>query len=366
MASSEEHELLTRTGLGTPMGCLIRRYWIPALFSHQLPEPDCHYASSCSARNWSHFRDSAGRVGLLGQHCAHRGAPLFFGRNEADGLRCVYHGWKYDVAGNCVDMPNEPAESNFKEKIKHLAYPCQERGSVVWTYMGPADLRPGLPEFEWTLVPTSHRYATCHLQECNWLQAVEGGFDVSHIPFLHRGTKGMAGGPIGLAIEHDALMTDFGLICGGGRDVGGDLMRWNTELMFPPFHKIISRFAGDDAPIGAHAWVPLDDESCMNYSIEYRHDRPLRDDEMERSRNWLFIHAETLPGSDRTLLNKDNDYLIDRELQSSGESFTGIKGTGMQDCSMQESMGPIADRSREHLGAGDGPSSPSAGCCCGA
>jgi phthalate 4,5-dioxygenase oxygenase subunit len=275
------------------------------------------------------------------------------GRNEECGLRCVYHGWKFDVHGNCVDMPNEPSESNFKHKIKATAYPCKEAGGVVWTYMGPPELQPGLPQLEWTLVPDAHRFATRHLQECNWFQALEGGFDTSHIPFLHRGDAS-AGPPSVSRVPkiYETVPTDFGFISGSGRALDNGHMYWTASVLLMPFHKIITRHGGPDAPIGAHAWVPIDDENCMNYSIEYHPDRPLRDDEMERSRNFFYIHTENVPGTDRPI-QKDNDYLIDRKLQRSGQSFTGIKGIGMQDCGIQESMGAIGDRGIEHLGVSD-------------
>src|SRR5438874_2731275 len=149
MLSREENDLVTRTGPGTQMGDTMRRYWMPALLSEELPEPDsAPVRVRLLGEDLVAFRDSGGRVGLLAQNCAHRGASLFFGRNEEDGLRCVYHGWKYDVAGHCVDMPNEPAESNFKTRVRQLAYPCRERAGIVWTYLGAIELRPEPPYLE--------------------------------------------------------------------------------------------------------------------------------------------------------------------------------------------------------------------------
>src|SRR5579871_4730851 len=154
MLSREENELLTRVGPGTAMGALLRRYWLPALLAEEVPRPDDPPVRvRLLGEDLVAFRDTAGRVGLLGAHCPHRGASLFFGRNEECGLRCVYHGWKFDVTGRCVDMPNEPAESNFKSKIKTVAYPCQERGGVVWVYMGPDSPAPPLPDHEWATLP---------------------------------------------------------------------------------------------------------------------------------------------------------------------------------------------------------------------
>src|SRR6266536_6368011 len=187
MLKQEDNELVTRTGPGTPMGNLMRQYWIPAMLSSELPEPDCTPVRVLLLNEkLIGFRDSNGEVGLLANHCPHRGASLWFGRNEECGLRCVYHGWKWDVHGNCVDMPNEPPESNFKDKVKAVAYPCREAGGVVWAYMGPPEQQPEvLPQFEWTLVPPEQRVVSKLLQESNWVQGLEGGIDSSHVSFLH-------------------------------------------------------------------------------------------------------------------------------------------------------------------------------------
>jgi phthalate 4,5-dioxygenase len=350
MLTRDENELLTRTGPGTPMGALVRRYWIPALYAHELAEPDgAPVRVKLLGERLVAFRDTKGRVGLLDERCPHRTASLFFGRNEECGLRCVYHGWKFDIEGNCVDQPSEPADSNFKHKIKQTAYPCLERGGLVWAYMGPPELRPPFPELEWAAVPASHRFVTRHLQECNWLQALEGGFDTSHLSFLHGGAANLLDGRImRLPSRYDVVPTDFGFVAGTGRATDDGRMNWTANVMLLPFHKLIAT-----TPIGAHVWVPLDDETTMNWCIEYLPDRPLTDADLATSKTWHNIHAELLPGSDRAALNRDNDYRIDRPLQRSGASYTGIKGIGMQDCSIQESMGPVADRTIEHLGVSD-------------
>lgn len=138
MLSREENYLLTRTGPGTPMGDLLRRYWIPALLSEEIPEPDCHPVQvRILGEELIAFRDTQGRIGLLGEHCSHRGTSLLYGRNEECGLRCIYHGWKYDVEGNVVDTPAEPPGSDFKQKVRHTAYPCKESAGVVFAYLGP-------------------------------------------------------------------------------------------------------------------------------------------------------------------------------------------------------------------------------------
>ncbi|HEY3169028.1 MAG TPA: Rieske 2Fe-2S domain-containing protein, partial [Candidatus Binatia bacterium] len=148
MLSREENELLTRIGAGTPMGKLMRRYWIPALLSEEIPAPDCPPVRvRLLGEDLVAFRDSQGKIGLLGEHCAHRGTSLFFGRNEECGLRCVYHGWKYDVDGHVLETPAEPTDSEFKKKLRHIAYPCKEIASMIFTYMGPAEKQPLFPRY---------------------------------------------------------------------------------------------------------------------------------------------------------------------------------------------------------------------------
>jgi hypothetical protein len=212
-----------------------------------------------------------------------------------------------------------------------------------------------LPEWEWTVVPDSHIFATRRWQESNWLQAVEGGIDPSHVAFLHRGNttalqRGQDSGPSPLGYARQApTPTPYGFIMGNAGGIRGVA---SPSHFMMPFYKIIRRLRHDD-PIGAHAWVPIDDENCMLYSWEWHPERPLTEEEMEPCKTWGSIHAETIPGSDRTVLNQGNDYLIDREVQRSGQTYTGIKGVGMQDTAMQESMGAIQDRTQEHLAASD-------------
>ncbi|MGH2470069.1 MAG: Rieske 2Fe-2S domain-containing protein, partial [Chloroflexota bacterium] len=168
MLSQQDNELVTQVGPGTLMGGLMRQYWIPTLLSSELPAPDCDpLRVMVLGEQLIAFRDSNGKVGLVANACPHRGASLFFGRNEDCGLRCVYHGWKFDVSGECVDMPNEPAESNFKHKVRAVSYPCVERGGVVWAYMGPRSTPPPLPDFEPNMLPNSEHTVWVTQQECN-------------------------------------------------------------------------------------------------------------------------------------------------------------------------------------------------------
>src|SRR5215212_2585501 len=170
MTTREQSDFLTQTGPGTPMGDLFRRYWIPALLSDEIAEPDCPPVRvKLLSERVIAFRDTQGRVGLMDEFCAHRGVSLWFGRNEDNGLRCPYHGWKYDTAGQCIDVPSEPAESGFCKKIQLKSYPLIERGGILWTYMGPPELQPPEPAWEFTALPASHRYVDKRAQECNWL-----------------------------------------------------------------------------------------------------------------------------------------------------------------------------------------------------
>ena len=352
MLSQKDNEALVRVGPGTRMGELMRRYWIPAAFSHQIAKPDCAPVRvRLLGENLVLFRDTHGRIGLLDERCPHRTASMFYGRNEEAGLRCVYHGLKFDVDGNCVDVPcvpqvDEKQQQRIRQQLRIKAYPCIERGEVVWTYMGPPEHKPAFPDLEWTMVPASHRYATRHIQECNWLQGLEGGFDATHLTFLHGGDAEKSRKVV--ATIYEVLPTDFGFVVATGRDPGGDSIMWNINVMLMPFHKIISSI-----PHAAHVWAPIDDENTMLYSINFHASRPLTDQDLAREKSFRGIHTENIPGTDYAARNKANDYLIDRALQASGESFTGMKGLGTQDCAIQESMGPIADRTMEHLLASD-------------
>src|ERR671923_1293355 len=189
MLKQEDNELITQVGPGTPMGNLMREYWLPAMLSSELAAPDCDPVRVLLlGEKLIGFRDSNGQVGLLAANCPHRGPSLFFGRNEECGLRCVYHGWKFAADGTCVDMPNEPAESDFKHKVKATAYPTRERGGIVWVYMGPrSEGLPPLPDLEANMLDAEQTGIGIFQRECNWMQALEGDIDTAHVGFLHQG-----------------------------------------------------------------------------------------------------------------------------------------------------------------------------------
>jgi phenylpropionate dioxygenase-like ring-hydroxylating dioxygenase large terminal subunit len=362
MLKQELNELLTRTGPGTEMGELFRRYWIPALLAEELPEDGCPPVRvKLLSERMIAFRDSAGRYGLIDEFCAHRGVSLWFGNNETGGLRCAYHGWKYDVTGQCVEVPSEPANSGFCAKVKLTGYPLVKIGDVLWTYLGdPAD-RPGLPEFEFVHVPAEQTYTSKRWQECNWLQALEGGIDSSHVSWLHsaglkndplfKGSKGNEYNLNDMKPFFEVVDSDGGLFVGVRRNAEEGHYYWRiTPWVMPAFTMVPPR---GDHPVHGHFWIPIDDENCWVFTFDYQPVRALTEAELQAMKDGHGVHNEYVPGTYRPLQNKDNDYLMDRDAQRRGETFSGIKGIAMQDASLQESMGPIVDRGKERLVSAD-------------
>jgi phenylpropionate dioxygenase-like ring-hydroxylating dioxygenase large terminal subunit len=357
MLKPQDNELLTRTGPGTPMGDLFRRYWIPVLLASELPTNDCPpLRVKLLSERLIAFRDSQGRLGLIDEFCAHRGVSLWFGRNEEGGLRCPYHGWKYDHTGQCIEVPSEPEESGFCSKIKLKGYRLVERGGILWAYMGPPELEPPLPGFEWAGLPAAHTYTSKRWQECNWLQAMEGGIDSSHVSFLHSGelhTDPLHKNTKGAKYQQDrkpkfeVVESAGGLYIGARRNAEPGHYYWRITQWIMPWYTMVPPY-GDNA-LNAHAWVPIDDENCFTWTFTYHPTRPLSEQELAVMREGGGIHVKFIPGTFRPLINKDNDYMMDRELQRSGRSYSGVRTIAMQDASVQESMGPIADRAKENL-----------------
>ncbi|HET9822246.1 MAG TPA: Rieske 2Fe-2S domain-containing protein [Burkholderiaceae bacterium] len=358
MLKKEQNDLLTQTDAGTPMGELFRRYWLPALLSEELAERDgAPVRLKLLGEHMICFRDSEGRLGAIDEFCAHRGVSLWFGRNEECGLRCPYHGWKYDVTGQCVEVPSEPAESGYCQRIKLKNYPLVERGGVIWIYMGPADQQPPLPEWEFATVPAEQSFMSKRFQECNWLQALEGGIDSSHVSFLHSGAlhrdplfKGARGNQYNLndlAPVFDVVPADGGLFVGARRNAEDDQYYWRiTPWIMPCFTMVPPR---GDHPVHGHFWVPIDDHNCWAWSFDYHPTRALTPEERQAMLDGKGIHVRYVPGTYIPLQNKNNDYLMDRAAQKAGISYSGIEGIAMQDASLQESMGPVQDRTRENL-----------------
>jgi Phenylpropionate dioxygenase and related ring-hydroxylating dioxygenases, large terminal subunit len=358
MLKKEVNDLLTQTDVGTPMGEMFRQYWIPALLAKELPEDDCPPTRvKLLGERLIAFRDSKGRYGLIDEFCAHRGVSLWFGRNEEGGLRCPYHGWKFDHTGQCIDVPSEPEESGFCDSIKLKGYPLVKIGDVLWTYMGDKENRPEPPVWEFATVPAEQTFTSKRWQECNWLQAMEGGIDSSHVSFLHSGNlnsdplfKGAGGNKYNLADKKpifEVVESDGGLYIGARRMAEDDQYYWRiTPWVMPSFTMVPPR---GDHPVHGHFWIPIDDENCWAWSFDYHPTRALTEEERSSMENGFGIHNQYVPGTFRPLQNKDNDYMMDREAQKRGETYSGIWGIAMQDASLQESMGPICDRTKENL-----------------
>ena len=364
MLSIEDNELLTRTNAGTPMGELFRRFWLPALLPSELPGFDCPpIRLRLLGEDLVAFRDSNGSVGFFTQACPHRGASIFFGRNEEEGLRCVYHGWKFDVTGACVDMPSEPAESNFKNKVRIKSYPSAEFGGLVWIYMGPPEKEPALPHYQWTLQPNAEdSRVSKHMQDSNYTQGLEGNIDSAHVTFLHRvfGQEHFLRGVPYVAPETtESRETEFGFVYGARRATPEpDEYYWRvTSYVFPTFTQI----AGTTKTGGGIFVLPMDDEHSWWFMVQ---PPPTSEQEQTaravRGSSGPFAYVSQfdqstlglIPGSFRYLRNRDNDYLIDREKQKT-LNYTGLPGNRTQDSAVTESMGAIYDRSQEHLGTTD-------------
>ena len=356
MLKKELNDLVTQTGPGTAMGNLFRRYWHPALLSEQLPGPDCEPVRlELLSEKMLAFRDTEGKLGLIDEFCAHRGVSLWFGRNEQNGIRCPYHGWKYDVNGNCTEVPSEPT-SGYCERIKLKSYPLVERGGVIWVYMGPADKQPPLPEWEFATLPKEHSYMSKRVQASNWLQALEGGIDSSHVSFLHsaslsrdplfKGAKGNQYNLNDLSPVFEVVEADGGLLVGARRNAEDDQYYWRiTPWVMPGFTMVPPR---GDHPVHGHFWVPINDHSCWTWSFDYHPTRALTTAEVDAMKGGASIHVKV--DKDYVPLQRmDNDYLMDRKAQREGLLYSGIEGIGMQDASLQESMGPIQDHEAEKL-----------------
>ncbi len=373
MLSKSDNEVLCRVGPGSYMGDLYRQYWFPGMPSYELPAPDSPPKRvRFLGEDLVAFRDSNGDVGLVAQSCPHRGASLFFGRNEEAGLRCVYHGWKFDVSGACIDMPSEPAESNFKSKVRAKAYPTHEVNKMIWIYMGPREVPPPFPEFEVTTFPDEQvMEPRIMMEEANWFQNLEGDIDSVHIDYLHsrvRFDSIVSGNIDGKFVRDrastlDVVPTEYGAFYSAKRryNEAGDIWHRITQYIFPA-HTMIAAGTGGQVTLRSH--VPLDDHYSMMISQTVNLERPVTAEENAEARNAYESVGGYVPVTsdprDRyaTVANKHNDYFLDRDLQS--KLFIGVEAAGnLQDRAMTEPMTnedgiePIYDRSKEHLATTD-------------
>ena len=368
MFTEQDNEDLTRVGPGTVMGELMRRYWMPFLLPEELGQADCPpLRVRLLGEDLIAFRDTNGKLGLLDRYCPHRRVDLFFGRNEECGLRCVYHGWKFDVDGNVMDMPAEPANSPLRSEVKIKSYPIMEWGGVIWAYMGDKrHMPPKPPELEWGLVPASHRHVGKRLQENNFAQGVEGGIDSSHVGILHSlldpSKEGMSFRERQRAIDPKVHYlasdtapkffirhTPFGMRIGARRIASESEYYWRVTQFLAPFYTMIAR-RDSTGPIAGHAWTPIDDHNTWTFTFHWNPDAPLTDkSDFDAAEVNVPVHDD---GSYKPLFNRSNNYGINRDVQKL-HSSTGIQGIGLQDSAIQETMGPIVDRTREILGSGD-------------
>lgn len=364
MTTVEENERLCRIEGDTPMAAVFRRYWLPFALAEELPEPDCPpIRVRLLGEDLVAFRDSDGAVGLLDAHCPHRRAPLFFGRNEECGLRCIYHGWKFDVSGACVDMPSEPDYSRFRFSVTVPAYPTFEGAGLLWAYLGAGEATPPKPDYEWLRVPPTHLVVSKSMQQCNYLQAVEGGIDTVHSSFLHNND---IQSPLGLRSrdKHPRIEveeTEFGYRYVSLRDIGdGRYYARVNNFLLPSMNNFGQTIddSGDPAKlptITSLFWIPMDNETTAIFNVCWKATQgdPLPDGfgHQHEARFGTAVESR-MPGSYWNIRNRDNDYLIDRELQR-WKTYSGIEGIAIQDYAVQEGMGLITDRSKEHLASSD-------------
>jgi nitrite reductase/ring-hydroxylating ferredoxin subunit len=372
MLSQQDNEILTRVGPGTPVGEVLRRYWTPALLSSELPAPDCDPVRvRLLGENLVAFRDTNGRVGLIQENCPHRGASLYFGRNEECGLRCPYHGWKFDTDGACVDMPSEPASSSFKDRVRARAYPVHESGGIAWTYMGPPESVTPFRDFGTESLPEQNQIATKLQSYCNWIQTMEGNVDTAHISWLHSWDgagdieddgSDKPGYPSNKmtwkfwlhdrAPQLEIEDTWYGFRYAGLRETpNGHTNVRITEYVFP-YSTIIAAVPYNTRHLMV---VPIDDHNCWRYNFEAS--VPSNPQGYGGAPLFSYGPFETpftrrVGGITPRNYLAEADYNIDREVQRTS-TFSGVKDFVSQDLMVTESMGPIYDRSQERLGTID-------------
>lgn len=372
MLSKEDNELLTRVGPGTPVGNLMRQYWVPAFTSDDVVADGPPIRVRLLGENLIAFRATSGKVGLLGDLCPHRCASLFFGRNEQEGLRCIYHGWKFDVTGACIDQPGEPEELRFEARVFATAYPCAERNGIIWTYMGPRRTPPPLPDLEANM-QAEPSVVSRTLRYCNWLQGLEGDIDTVHSEYLHApATINVAdlAPASGAYFRHrlrkplslTAIETDYGTSYGAARPAEEGTTYWRIAHFLFPFYTMPPSIG-----VRVRIWVPVDDEHVLFWTVsrgfgtrrqprEGRangNQRPTSPGEEERGGYEYLPDSSDWLGRFRPRQGAANDYLIDREWQWASD-FSGIRGGAvMEDTAVTESMGPVLDRTKEHLGHSD-------------
>jgi len=360
MLTQEENDFLTRTDSGTPCGELIRRYWQPAALSEELPPGGAPLPVRLLGKDLVMFRDNQGRPGLLGIHCSHRGADLTYGRVEDGGLRCIYHGWLYDIHGRCLDQPGEPRGGEHHDSIRHPAYPCQEAAGVIFAYLGPGE-SPLLPAYEFLHAPAHYSVVMKYFHECNYLQSNEGNIDPVHLSFLHRnleqserdrnrrvrGTTSSANTLYGrdLAPNIKVELTDFGVRISTLRKSGADKNYLRvSNFILPNLSAFPGPTGGEGYSVNWH--VPIDDTHHWKYVFSFSRERPVSDQ--------LLGREDSHRTSDYKLIrNQGNRYMQDRD-ELKTKTYAGLgHHFPTHDAYATESQGPIQDRTQEHVVSSD-------------
>jgi phenylpropionate dioxygenase-like ring-hydroxylating dioxygenase large terminal subunit len=364
MATTSDYAQLMQIGPGTPMGKVMRHYWVPACASDEIVADGPPLRLALLGEKLIAFRDSNGRVGILDHRCPHRGASLFLGRNEECGLRCVYHGWKFDVDGNCLDMPNVKPRHSFADKIKANAYKALERNGLVWVYMGDATEVPPFPALEPLLLPEGQLRMRWAQRNCNWLQAIEGDIDTSHFGFLHEGKAQAKDYPPDSVLryrledrapDYHCAETEWGTMYAAYRPATpGNLYYRIAHYLFPFWTMIPNASFGTN--LTARAWIPMDDTHTMFLQCSWEQSlASLAGGERVPGLGLNFQYQPNTSdwyGRWRLAPNESNDWMIDREVQRNA-TFTGIEGVHLQDQAITESMGTTVDHNIEHLTIGD-------------
>lgn len=365
MLSKADNELMCHVDAGTPMGTVLRRFWMPACLLEEIPASGRGpVAVRLLGERLIAWRDAKGTVGLQAEACPHRGASLMLARDEGDGLRCIYHGWKADVRGHVIAMPGEPPNSKLCGRVHNRALPVREVGGLLWAYLGEGE-PPPFPHFPWMDVPESHRVVRKTVYNVNFIQSLEGSLDSAHSDFLHSSETTASGNytqdevhadgrrsrpSTDTSPEIEVRETDFGFIYGAVRKAMSDpekLKYVRATAYALPFYSMIP-------PVYMQASVPLDTENTAMYLLWYDLEKPLTDVEVRAHETFLGLRREADLLPDFRRKGRDyNRWLQDRPAMESGRSYTGLYGTTMQDIAVQESMGPIQDRSIEHLGRSD-------------
>ncbi|MBM2811559.1 MAG: phthalate 4,5-dioxygenase [Chloroflexi bacterium] len=344
MLTSNENDLLTRTGPGDPGGELLRRYWQPVALAEELPTGGAPLPVKLLGEDLVLFRDERGRPGLLGIHCAHRGADLSYGRLEDGGIRCIYHGWLYDRTGRCLEQPGEPAGSTFHQRIRQTAYSCVEAGGLILAYLGPGEA-PLLPDYEFFTAPSEYVAPTKALVACNYLQANEGNFDPVHLSFLHRRIESDDDLHVkDVTPTIDVEETAFGARVYAIRRVAVDSNFVKVRAFIMPNLGAAAGDGGGGYQVNWH--VPIDDTSHWRYMILFRRTTPFDEGDRRSFRNG--VNADY-----KQSRNRGNRYLQDRAEMKLG-TYTGMGAEFLtHDTAATEGEGLIQDRTQEHLGYTD-------------